>query len=264
MIIDNVNIATVYLATLLQGGLEAVLQYPKIKKPVSNDWAEHDGLEVDLSSPKLDSKGIDLNLLIDETKIDLFITFLLAKTYRVYHFSKLNTSFKLRFSGISDIEKIQGKCFIKLKLENDAPLKDYVYSVPNLTASSYNYTVDNVDISTYGIVPLQGSKDGLEGALNTKDKLEIKSNYTSGVKVAEQISKKQENKAILNLFMNQSTANFLKGYNAFLYNLIQPNARVLVANGKTYNFYYESSKISDLVVSEGKVWCKFSLNIVTI
>ena len=56
----------------------------------------------------------------------------------------------------------------------------------------------------------------------------------------------------------------MKGYNAFLYNLIKPENRILAINGKTYNFYYDKSKVITLIVINNVVWCNFEVNIVLI
>lgn len=262
MIIDGTNIQTTYNATLLQGGLKSLLVYPKLKTPAKNDWAEYDGVEVDLEAPKLDKKEVFISVLCNENSVDTFISFLTLKTYRIYNFTSIGKSFKLRFTGVSEMKTIQGRCFFKLKLSNDFPLYNYTYVAPNLTAShDFGYLLDGVNFTKYGIIPLQGTKDNLESITEVKNKLEIKSKFTSGVKVAEQVSKTKEYTATLNLFMKQSTANFFKGYNAFLHDLVKPNERTLTANGKTYKCYYQSARIEDLILSGGVVWCKFSVNI---
>jgi hypothetical protein len=262
MIIDGLDISTNFKASLLQGSLESVLEYPKLKAPKKNDWAEFDGLEVDLVSPVLDKKDVVLGLLIAETKIDAFITFLTAKTYRIFQFEALNISIKLRCSEISEIKKIQGQCIIKLTLSKDFPLENYVYVAPNLSAQDYGYTLDNINLSKYGIMPLEGTKDNLEGTVKFKNKLEVSSNYRNGVFVSEQASRTKEYKATLNLFIKQSIPNFLIGYNAFLYDLVRSDERNLDTAQRLNKCYYSDSKINDLLVLDGVVWCKFSVDMI--
>jgi hypothetical protein len=285
MIIDGINIATTYSATLLYGSLNSVIEYPSMKAPLKNDWAEFDGVEVDLTNPILDKKDIDLNLLIAESKIDEFITFLKEKTYRIYHFDDLNTSFKLRCLELSDTQKIQGRCFIKLKLSDDFPLDGYVYEgVPswyyfssttitfdrtdiffgNKTTGNSDLSISGISFSAYGISVLEGTKDSLEGVVKIKEKLEVKSKFISGVSVAEQVSKTKEYNATLKLFMNQDTNSFLNNYKAFLYEFVMPDVKILYAHGKEYQCYYSDSNVQDLIVLDGIVWCSFSVNIVVI
>lgn len=260
MRIDGTNILNSYNATLLQGGLKSLLAYPKLKTPDKNDWAEHNGIEVDLEAPKLDKKEVVLSILCNANNIDSFVNFLMLKTYRNYHFTSINKAFKLRFNGISEVKEIQGRCFFNLKLSDDFPLYNYTYEAPNLTAShDFGYLLDGVKFTKYGLIPLEGTN--LESITEAKEKLEIKSKFASGVKVAEQTSKKKDYTATLQLFSKQSTANFFKGYNAFLHDLVKSKERILTAKGKTYKCYYQSARIEDFIITEGIVWCKFSINI---
>lgn len=260
MIIDGTNIYTAYNAILLQGGLNSLLAYPKLKTPAKNDWAEHNGIEVDLEAPRLDKKEVTLKILCNTESVDAFLDFLMQKTYRNYHFTSINKAFKLRFNGVSDVKKIQGRCFLTLKLSDDFPLYDYTYEAPNLTAShDFGYLLDGVKFTKYGLIPLEGTN--LESTTEVKEKLEVGSKFINGVKVAEQTSKKKEYTATLQLFSKQSTADFFKGYNAFLHDLIKPNERILTADGKAYKCYYRSARIQDFILTEGIVWCKFSINI---
>lgn len=265
MTIDGYIINTIYGATLLDYSFKSLLAYPKLKSPAKNDWAEHDGLEVDLSAPKLDKKQVILNFLCNENEVNAFIEFLKLKTYRNFIFNDLNKSFKLRITSVFDVKKIQGKCFLKIKLSDDFPLEGYTYVTPNLTAShDFGYLLDGVNFTKYGIIPLQGTKDSLEGGVEVKNKLEIKSKFLSGVKVAEQASKSKEYTATLNLFVKQNVINFFKGYNAFLYDLTKPNERTITAYGRNYKCFYNSSKIEDFIIAGDAVWCKFSVNVVVI
>ena len=284
MTIDGVNILTTYSATLLYGSLNSLIEYPDIKPPKKNDWAEYDGIEVDLSNPVLDKRNVTLTFLILEDKIDSFVTFLLAKTYRDYYSKDLNYTFTLRCLEIVDIDKTQPKFAIKIKLSDDFPLKDYVYeglsriiyfSSTTITwdrtdiffgqsSTDYGFVIDDISSSAYGILLLEETNDSLDSSAKTKNKLEIESNFISGVFVAEQASKKKEYSATLDLFFKESVVNFMKGYNAFLYNLIKPENRILAINGKTYNFYYDKSKVITLIVINNVVWCNFEVNIVLI
>lgn len=263
MTIDNINIKTTYNAILLEDSFKTLLAYPKLKAPAKNDWFEYDGLEVDLEAPKLDKKQVVLNVLCSTNNVDAFISFLMLKTYRIYHFSDINKSFKLRFIGISDVKNMQGKCLFKIKLSDDFPLYNYTYEALNLTAShDFGYLLDGVNFTKYGLIALQGTKESLENITEVKNKLEIKSKFFNGVKVAEHPSKKKEYTATLNLFAKQSVDNFFKGYSAFLHDLTKPNERVITAYEKNYKCFYSSSKVEVFSITDNVVWCQFSVSIV--
>lgn len=264
MIINGINIKNKYSAILLDGSLNDVLEYPKLKKPETNDWAEEDGLEVDLVSPVLDKKNINISFLINELEIEEFVEFLLSTTYKDYYFTELGVSVNLRFLEIKGIHKEQEKFRIDIKLVDDKPLNGYSYEDPKLEAVSANLEMDGMDLSKYGISVLEGSENNLEEIVKAKKKLLITSKYISGVEVSEEVSKKQAKKAKLNLFIKQNKADFLKGYKSFLYDLVKPDERTLLFNGKTYKAYYSDSKIKDLIIENGFVWCNFIVSIIVI
>ena len=61
--IDNKDAFIHYGVFIQETGYNGVLSYPPLKAPeVSNDWAEYDGIEVDLSDPKLDLKEFEISL----------------------------------------------------------------------------------------------------------------------------------------------------------------------------------------------------------
>lgn len=264
MIIDTVNIQQIYSATLLEDSLNSVLEYPSLKKPLSNDWAEYDGLEVDLLSPVLDKKEVVLSFLIEREKIDLFVSFLMAKTYRAYGFSEINTTLSLRFVEVTGIEKSLNKCSITVKLSDDFPLQNYTFTNPFLTAENRNYFLDGKNVAEYGLIVLNDSEFNLLSEVVTKDKLEIESKFIGGSLYSEQVSKKKETNATISFFANQTLSNFLIGYRAFLYNLVKPNMRVIVINGLSYNFYYDKSNIDAFILKNGNVWCSFQVKIILI
>ncbi len=260
MKIDNVNIKSRFGAVILKGSYESLLQYPKLKEPQKNDWAEYDGLEVDLLDPVLDKKDVVLKVYCSGN-VDAFIDFLMQKTYRIYRFEDLGLSFKLRFISVSDLKEWtnqKGKKVIDftLKLSDDrgvVPELNY-----NIQSSIHDagFLLDGKNFRDYGIFP-KIEKEQAE----TKPKLEIRSRFIKGVKVAEQVGKKKEYTATLKLFIHSNMQSFLGGYYQFLKDLIKPNERILTIQGKDYKCYYQSSKINVFDLQDDDVWCNFEVNL---
>ncbi len=262
MIIDGKNTEAKYGLHILEGGYHSLLQYPKLKEPQKNDWAEFDGLEVDLVNPVLDKKEIVFGVICYANKVDDFVDYLLQKTYRNYIFSDLGLSFRLRFVGLSDVKRYKSRCSFQLKLSDDTPLRNYSYDRPTLeTQHDFNYLLDGVPFSQYGIIVLDGTDEKLENTKELKEKLEIGSKFVNGVKVSEQIGKKKEYTATLHLFLKCSKDDFIKSYRAFLYDLIRPNERILTVQEKEYKCYYQSSKINRFAFVNDNIWCEFDINI---
>ena len=51
--IDDIDIYARYGVVITSGGYDGLLAFPALKDPEANDWPEEDGVEVDLSDPKL-------------------------------------------------------------------------------------------------------------------------------------------------------------------------------------------------------------------
>ncbi len=263
MIIDGKNTKIEYGLHILEGSYNSLLQYPTLKEPQKNDWAEFDGLEVDLVNPVLDKKEITLSVICSADKTDDLVNYLQKKTYHNFLFTEIEMSYKLRFIGLVNVKRYNDKCSFDLKLSNDTPLINYAYSMPTLpTQHNFNYFLDGVNFTQYAISVLDGTDRNLENTKQVKEKLEIESKFISGVKVFEQIGKKSEYTTTLHLFIKGSVNDFLTGYRAFLYDLIRPNERVLTANQKEYKCYYHSSKINRFILKNNRVWCQFNINLV--
>lgn len=260
--IDGKNIMD-YTAILLEDSCKELVEYPKLKKVDSNDWAEHDGLEVDLESPRLDKKEITLSLYFrDKQQFEVLTQYLLATTYRIWNFTELGKDYKLRLKAFSGLKVTFDCCEVKVQLVDDFPLRNYTYVAPNLIQSDYGYSLDNINFSKYGIIPLRGSRDGLDSGESTKSILEIENRIMQGVKVAEQSLKIKGRNAHINCFMKLPVAEFWKGYNTFLCDLTKPNERTIIAHGKSYKCHYDSAKVNEMIVDNGFVWCEFQLNVV--
>ena len=56
------DVATLYVLCLAEGSYKTVLQWPQMKTPDSNDWAEYDGLEYDFDTLHYQSRSLQLTM----------------------------------------------------------------------------------------------------------------------------------------------------------------------------------------------------------
>ncbi len=264
LIIDGRNIAN-FGGKLLQHSFSDLVEYPPLKKVDSNDWAEFDGLEVDLGNPRLDKKELSLSLYFsNKEQFANFSTYLFEKSHRNWHFTELGKTYKLRLKGFTGFKIFQGICEVKVDLIDDYPLYGYSYTAPALSVASYGYALDGVDFSRYGIIPLQGSEQKIKGADKSKKILEISNQVMQGVKVAPQPLKKKSRSAGVKCFMKLPLTDFWKSYQAFLFDLTKPQERTLTAHGNTYKCHYKSAKVKHFDLVDGVVWCEFELDVVIV
>ena len=265
MTIDQINISD--FTALMLNDYTSVVSYPSLKNVESNDWAEYDGLEVDLSVPKLDKKTLELSfLLTDKSKYSDLVAYLLAQNYRTWFFPEINKAFKLRVIEYSGYQEFLKKAEIKIKLSDDFPLWNYTYSPVVINQDMNNWFLDGVDFSKYGIAVLKGSEE-LHAEKEVKPVLEITNSLLNGVKTFEQPLKKKSRKATIKCFLKCELSNFWNVYYGFLHNWIKKDARELSTGTKTYQCYYESSKVLYFSVNETNdniVRCEFDMNIIII
>ena len=98
--IDGEDMYLRFGAVLISGGYDDILTFPSLKEPEKNDWPEEDGVEVDLSDPKLDSKEITLEFFAEDAFG--FIDLVSKPEYHVFRVSSLGREWKLRLSSQTD------------------------------------------------------------------------------------------------------------------------------------------------------------------
>lgn len=96
--IDGTDAFTRFGVFIAEGGHNEVVAFPALKAPeVSNDWAEYDGIEVDLSDPKLDTKELEIKFnAVGMYQTGDFISLLSDGAYHTFEFKRIGYNCKLR------------------------------------------------------------------------------------------------------------------------------------------------------------------------
>ena len=89
--IDGTDAFTRFGVFIAEGGHNEVVAFPALKAPeVSNDWAEYDGIEVDLSDPKLDTKELEIKFnAVGMYQTGDFISLLSDGAYHTFEFKRI-------------------------------------------------------------------------------------------------------------------------------------------------------------------------------
>ena len=262
MQIDNKNISD--FTALLLNDYNGIAKYPPMKSVQSNDWAEENGLEIDLIAPKLDKKTFDLSfLLTDKTKYNDFVDFLTQKTYRNWNFTEISKNFNLRVTGFSSYKEFLTANELKINLSDDFPLQNYTYTPVFLNSGEPNWLLDDTPFSRYGVHVLLGSNE-IHQVRDMKNVLEISNCQMQGVKVASRQLKLKSRKATIRCFVVSLISDFWKQYYCFLYDWAKQGIRTLQADGKTYQCYYESSNVQDFLKEKKIIRCAFDINLIII
>ena len=134
VIIDTVDIWTSYGAFLLNGSYDGLLMPAKRKASINNNWTDQNGLDIDLDSPKYESKEAELSFILsasNETewwnRYNAFFTLLksagerslfvkeLNKTFLVYY---IETTTYEQLTTIKAVSKVVSRFTIKVGIAN--------------------------------------------------------------------------------------------------------------------------------------------------
>jgi len=123
--IDGIDAYLAYGVCILQGGYKDLLSFPSLKEPEKIDWAERDGIDVDLTSPKLDSKKISISFCANSLSgMFDFVNILADASYHDFVFAEIGLAKKLRTVSMSDISSSALNKF-SLEFSDDFPLVQY-------------------------------------------------------------------------------------------------------------------------------------------
>ena len=289
--INGVDISAQYGMVLLQDSYKDLVQYPSLKKIETISWAERNGIDVDLCSPKLDTKGITLKFAIHDrnsTLVDDFMCFLSGSytliegkpnySYHKFEFRELGQSYILRVEEQGGLKLYDNLGFFDLKLVDDFPQRDYIYSPPkdstNLSQGyelTYDYILENElytetnDLADYGVMILDGTLDSIRKMPKIKHNLLRNIDTMSGALYDGGAAVRYEAKDVqLHCFMRTaSVGEFCHNYNALLHDLTRPNPRTLYVDstGDEYPCYYKSGGVVEFEIIRGEVWCKFDVTL---
>lgn len=264
--IDNKDAYANYGIFVAEGGYNGIVSFPPLKKVDTVDWAEEDGVEVDLSSPALDTREFPIQFVShSNVRTGAFIELLSDKAYHTFEFRDMGRTYILRMVSQPNLDAYYKMEVFSLQLANDFPLDGYTYAAPYSTNTpAAGYEIDEIDLSKYGIQALQGSINDILKSPSVKKNLTRAILRQHGTIYDGEIVKFQTKEVKLNCLMRATTLEeFWRNYNALLFNLVRPGERSLYVDNTGYEYpcYYKSCNVSEFYPT-GKIWFKFDLTLV--
>lgn len=264
--IDGLDAYAVWGVYVVQGGWNDAISYPPLKAVEANDWHEEDGIEVDLSDPKLNCCELSINFAWrgEFTDVYRFVEQLSDDAYHEFDCPAIKRKFTLRMTQMPNLSHVQTLGFVTLKFSNDFPLKDYVYQPPvSSIAEVPDYFIGDVPFTDYGCRILQGALAEVIKTPAVKQNLLRNIATRSGATYdGERVTFKSKD-IKLNCLMRAATLDELwRNYDALLYDLVRPNERQLGVAALKQNFacHYKSAKVSEFFPT-GKIWLAFTLTL---
>lgn len=252
-----------------RGGFAALLAYPSMKEPVSQEWAEYDGVEVDLSNPKLERRDVTLPFSFDSVEdMDAFIYKLTTEGYKTVE--QFGVERRLRYLSQGDIEMYANCVRFSVTMSDDFPRA-------LITRDSYNpqghglpvpptnkYYVDGINLSSYGLFVLKG-KASLYQSPEMKPALTITNAVMDGVVYDTGLTRfRPKEESFRMAFYTDTIDRLLYNYEAFFHALIQPNERSLETDYliEALPFYYRSASNFEFTKTSSYCLLEFDLSLV--
>ncbi|MCL1937587.1 MAG: hypothetical protein FWF52_04225 [Candidatus Azobacteroides sp.] len=264
--LDGQDAYSLYRVSARDDGYKELAAYPPLKPVESNDWAEEDGEEFDLSHPVLDSHEISVRFAYhgEYARFGAFIEQLSDRAYHYFSFTEMGRkTYRLRLVSQPDLSQIGTLGNFSLRLADDFPLSGYSYLAPQSTLAvlQRGYKLDGRDLSEYGVSVLRGSEAEIAKSPAVKKNLLMNFNSQSGAIYDDEWVAFQTKEVKLNCLMRaNSLSEFWRNHDALLFDLIRPGERMLQidSRGCSYPCYYKSCNAAHFE-PDGKIWFEFSL-----
>lgn len=283
--IDGKDAYEEYRVFLSEGSVASLLQYPSLKKVDITDWPEEDGVEADLSSPRLDTRNVTLKFVARDAGLHFggfggFVAALSDMGYHEFRFPALgDRTYRLRLTTQNAMECWWRADFFTLQFADDFPPccgEAYERPEPGSTVTPYDdYELDGRPMTDYGVRVLKGSLAEVLKSPAVKQNLLANGGKQNGAWYDGQWVKFKSKEVKLNCLMRATTfREFWNCYEALLYDLArpdgeqdditQPGERLLFvdATSSEYPCYYKSCASKDFAFTGGKIWWEFTLTLV--
>lgn len=267
--IDGIDAFANFGVFVHDGGYNGVAQWPALKAVDSNEWPEDDGVEVDLTAPKLDTRTFGIDFAgVRELSFSRFVEFLSDGAYHEFDFREIGLVRTLRMVSAPSRETVGLLKKFTLQFSDDDPTSLLTTAAPTRIASCWQegYEVDDRPLSDYGVWVTDGTHDEITKSPSVKQNSLVNTPAISGAVYdgANVVFQPMEARIRCNLAADPAT--FWVNYIALLRDLIQPNERVFryFRDLKIYEFpcYYRSANVTKMTVADDRIWCDFEITLV--
>lgn len=234
-------------AILAPDSYKSVLMWSKFKSLQSNDWAEYNYTEYDLTSPKLDKRSVTLNFHANGANgYNRFMEYLLQYVYSYYEFPELGVTLRMRIDTNS-LKSIDGKWqSFSINFFDDEPYRQQSAVVRFQNFRDTGYELDNVDLAKYGISILKGSYQSFVQIPQLKERLTISENSMDGAIYDHGSDIKFKQRSFtLKCLLRAETLQYAVANYYYIYELLrQSGARKIMYKNLRCNCFYNSCNVT--------------------
>ena len=277
-IIDGVDIATLGMF-IERGGSDDFLSFPDRRTPDSNDWAEHDGLDVDLSDLSFDAKKVTVNYVIIadneitfKKNLNSFETLHFATGYRSVFVKEFNRTFQLRFVGFANYShkgglykpgKKTGKISVEYSMDDPLQIFTPINTPVSMRATLSHVSINSIDLSNFGIVVRDIYSTALKPR-SAKQILERKINSVTGISAdTGAVPRRQARQIVIECTMLAGTLSELMSNLPVLWNNlnISTAVKLYVAQNGFHCYYTGMANFKKETSFSRKVKVSFGLHL---
>lgn len=257
---------------LLEQSYNGVVQWPALKNVDTNDWAEYDGIEPDLTNPVLDSRKVSFKVYAKGySKYEEFIEELLENGYNDFYFPELGQHYTMRLNGSKLIDQYDEGQVFSLEFTEDLFIDRNSAIITQGWSHNSGFSIDGTDLGVYGISVLEGTLTQFRQMPGTKQRLLINENSMTGAvydATAEPMFREQDMQ-IKVLMRAWNVEMLMHNYYTFLSMLTEPSERYLYCEQtmEEVPFFYKSQSVQGVILSglsSGLVGIEFTINICVI
>lgn len=266
MTVDGYDAMQEYGIFVEKSGYKQVVQMPSFKKLDTTEWEEFDGIEVDLLSPVLDTRQLQIQFCITNIRYaEDFFEDLATGAYHNFYFADLKKTYKLRMVSNGTFSAFVKLGKLTLTFADDFPVvpSGSYYQLGKSEIRQAGYEIDGIDFSQFGSYVLKGSDDSIRKAANVREALKIDVKSIAGISYDDEEVHFKSKDVTLKLLIDASDIDeFWNRYNALFAILMQSESRTLYFNnlGAEYDCYYKSMSVSKFeILNSGRAWCEFSV-----
>ena len=278
IIIDGIDSFERFGVFALESGINELISYPPIKTVASNDWHEQEGIDVDLSAPRLDGRTASVKIgvsgeigsVLAITRLEAFLAFLRQKVYRVFRFGFLGgREYTLRLVGEPNLTIVQALGFATIKVADDFPQKGYTYVAPHSAIPRYDdYLLNGRAFTDYGARVTAGTLADFARRADVKVGLTRNIATKNGIIGDAECVIRQKGKEVkMRLhFRAETFAELWRNYDALLYDLTRPGERTIRVRdlgNRDYQTYYKSAQVTAFYPDD-RPWLDTTISLVVV
>ena len=260
VLIDGVDIKSTYGAYIVDGGYDDVPVFSDMKAPEKNEWFESNDVEVDLSSPCVESQKMSFRFMMKGTMdmLQSFVDFIMSKRTHAVEMVDIERTRTLRVFDVG-ASRISSICNIKLDMYDDDPRVGLDYVEPSSSRTLVGLSLDGVDVSKYGCL-LTGSIDGLFPDIRMKENKLDESDYSDGQEHSNEsgIYVERGDVRFRLIMRSDDKADFWNKRDALFLDLTKEGERTISWKGRDTKVYYKSCNSVEFDYS-GRSWWEFEL-----